>query len=116
AEKVVVQANADAEARIAQAKAEAEAIRLRGEAEAAALQAKATALRDNPSYVALTAAEKWDGKLPQTMVPGSAVPFVTVPRGAGVKSLGGTRPCKGGRVDRGEPLPAARRMRPRAQE
>ncbi len=83
AEKVVVQANADAEARIAQAKAEAEAIRLRGEAEAAALQAKAAALRDNPGYVALTAAEKWDGKLPQTMVPGSAVPFVTVPRGGG---------------------------------
>ena len=82
AEKVVVQANADAEARIAQAKAESEAIRLRGDAEAAAIQAKAAALRDNPSYVALTAAEKWDGKLPQTMVPGSAVPFVTVPRGA----------------------------------
>jgi regulator of protease activity HflC (stomatin/prohibitin superfamily) len=82
AEKVVVQANADAEARIAQAKAEAEAIRLRGEAEGAAITAKAAALRDNPGYVALTAAEKWDGKLPQTMVPGSAVPFVTVPRGA----------------------------------
>ena len=55
---------------------------LRGEAEAAALTAKSAALRDNPGYVALTAAEKWDGKLPQTMVPGSAVPFVTVPRGA----------------------------------
>ena len=81
-EKIVVQANAEAQARVAQAKAEADATRLRGDAEAAAIQAKAAALRDNPGYVALTAAEKWDGKLPQTMVPGSAVPFVTVPRGA----------------------------------
>ena len=81
AERVVVQATADATARITAAKAEADAIRLRGEAEAAALQAKAAALRDNPGYVALTAAEKWDGKLPTTFVPGSSVPFVTVPRG-----------------------------------
>ena len=82
AERVVVQATADATARVTAAKAEADAIRLRGEAEAAALQAKANALRDNPSYVALTAAEKWDGKLPQTFVPGSTVPFVTIPRGS----------------------------------
>ena len=82
AERVVVQATADATARVTAAKAEADAIRLRGEAEAAALQAKAAALRDNPGYVALTAAEKWDGKLPTTFVPGSSVPFVTVPRGS----------------------------------
>ncbi len=81
AERVVVQATADATARITAAKADADAIRLKGEAEAAALQAKAAALRDNPGYVALTAAEKWDGKLPTTFVPGSAVPFVTLPRG-----------------------------------
>jgi regulator of protease activity HflC (stomatin/prohibitin superfamily) len=81
AEKVVVQAKADAEARIAQATAEANAIELRGKAEASALAAKAAALRDNPNYVSLTAAEKWDGKLPTTFVPGSAVPFVSVPRG-----------------------------------
>lgn len=82
AERVVVQATADATARVTAAKAEADAIRLRGEAEAAALAAKAAALRDNPNYVSLTAAEKWDGKLPTTFVPGSAVPFVTVPRGS----------------------------------
>ncbi len=80
AERVVVQATADATARVTAAKAEADAIRLRGEAEASALQAKAAALRDNPGYVALTAAEKWDGKLPTTFVPGSAMPFVQVPR------------------------------------
>jgi len=81
AERVVVQANADAQARIAAAKAEADAIRLKGEAEAAAIKAKADALRENPNLVSLTATEKWDGKLPTTFVPGSAVPFVTVPRG-----------------------------------
>ena len=36
------------------------------------------ALRDNPALVALIQAEKWDGKLPNTMVPGSAVPFLSV--------------------------------------
>jgi regulator of protease activity HflC (stomatin/prohibitin superfamily) len=82
AERVVVQATADATARVTAAKAEADAIRLRGEAEAAALQAKANALRENPNYVALTAAEKWDGRLPETFVPGSTVPFVTIPRGS----------------------------------
>lgn len=80
AERVVVQANADALARTAAAKAEAEAIRLKGEAEAAAIKAKADALRESPHLVALTATEKWDGKLPTTFVPGSALPFVTVPR------------------------------------
>jgi regulator of protease activity HflC (stomatin/prohibitin superfamily) len=81
AERVVVQATADATARVTAAKAEADAIRLRGEAEAAAIKAKADALRENPSLVALTATEKWDGKLPTTFVPGSSVPFVNVPRG-----------------------------------
>jgi regulator of protease activity HflC (stomatin/prohibitin superfamily) len=81
AEKVVVQAQADAQARLAAAKAEADAIKLKGEAEASAIQAKANALRENPGLVALTATEKWDGKLPTTFVPGSAVPFVQVPRG-----------------------------------
>ncbi|MBP6014099.1 MAG: prohibitin family protein [Alphaproteobacteria bacterium] len=80
AERVVVQATADATARITAAKADADAIRLKGEAEASAIQAKAAALRDNPGYVGLTAAEKWDGKLPTTFVPGSALPFVQVPR------------------------------------
>jgi regulator of protease activity HflC (stomatin/prohibitin superfamily) len=83
AERVVVQAQADAQARVAAAKAEADAIRLKGEAEAGAIKAKADALRENPNLVALIATEKWDGKLPTTFVPGSAVPFVNVPRGGG---------------------------------
>ena len=63
------------------AKAEADAIKLKGDAEASAIQAKANALRENPSLVALAATEKWDGKLPSTFVPGSAVPFLQIPRG-----------------------------------
>jgi regulator of protease activity HflC (stomatin/prohibitin superfamily) len=78
AEKVVVNADAAAKARVAQATAEAEAIRVKGDAEAGAIKAKAEALANNPNLVALTATEKWNGTLPTTMVPGSSVPFVNV--------------------------------------
>ena len=71
-------AQAEADARLAQATAEAKSIELRGQAEAAAIHAKGAALRDNPALVQLIQAEKWDGKLPTTMVPGSAVPFIGV--------------------------------------
>lgn len=71
-------AQAEADARLAQATAEAKAIELRGQAEASAIRAKADALRENPNLVTLIQAEKWDGKLPATMVPGSAVPFIGV--------------------------------------
>lgn len=78
AEIVVTQAKARADAIREQAQAEADAIKLRGEAEAAAITARAKALADNPSLVELVKAEKWDGKLPASMVPGSAVPFVNI--------------------------------------
>lgn len=58
------------------AEAEADAIRLRGEAEAAAIRARAESLRNNASLIELVKAERWDGKLPQTMLPNSAVPFI----------------------------------------
>lgn len=80
AEKVKVNAEAAAAARIAQAKAEAESIRLKGEAEASAIAARAAALRDNPNLVQLTATEKWNGQLPTTFVPGSAMPFISMPQ------------------------------------
>ena len=68
------------EAEIARTKAEGEAnaIRLRGEAEGAAIKARGDALRANADLVQLQAVEKWDGKLPTTMVPGSALPFVNL--------------------------------------
>jgi regulator of protease activity HflC (stomatin/prohibitin superfamily) len=74
----VTQAQAVADSTLAQAKAEAEAIRLRGDAEASAIQARATALGQNPGLVALVQAEKWDGKLPVTMIPGGTVPMLGV--------------------------------------
>ena len=78
AEIKVIQAEASAKARVAQAKAEAEAITLRGNAEAEAINARGEALRENPSLIDLVSAERWDGKLPTTMVPNAAVPFVSV--------------------------------------
>ena len=58
------------------AEGEANAIRLRGEAEGAAIRARADALRANADLVQLQAVEKWDGKLPTTMVPSTALPFI----------------------------------------
>ncbi len=78
AEIRVIQAEAEAEARVAQATAEAEAITLTGEAEASAIRARGAALRDNPALIELVQAERWNGILPTTMVPGSAVPFLNV--------------------------------------
>lgn len=81
AEITVIQAQAAADATLAQATAEAEAIRIRGDAEAAAIRAKAEALRDNAGLIALTQAERWNGILPTTMVPGDTVPFMNMPTG-----------------------------------
>jgi regulator of protease activity HflC (stomatin/prohibitin superfamily) len=78
AEITVTQATAQANAVRQRALAEAEAIKLRGEAEAAAISARGKALGDNPHLVTLVQAERWDGKLPVTMVPGGAVPMITV--------------------------------------
>ena len=60
------------------AKAEAAATRLRGDAEAAAINAKGRALRDNPVLVQLVQAEKWDGKLPTTMLPNTSIPMLNL--------------------------------------
>lgn len=62
----------------AQADAQAHAIRVRGEAEAEAIKLRSDALANNPALIELTKAEKWDGVLPGTMVPGSTVPFLNV--------------------------------------
>ncbi len=78
AEIQVVQAEASAKARVAAFKAEADGIKLRGDAEAAAIEAKARALATNTNLVNLNAVEKWDGKLPETQVPGSALPFIGI--------------------------------------
>jgi regulator of protease activity HflC (stomatin/prohibitin superfamily) len=74
----VIQAQALAEARVAEATAEATAITLTGDAEASAIRARGAALRDNPSLIELVQAERWNGILPTTMVPGQTVPFLNV--------------------------------------
>lgn len=76
AQITVTQAQAEADARVAAAEASAQAVRMAGEAEAEAIRAKGEALRDNPELVRLVTAEAWDGQLPVTMVPGSALPFI----------------------------------------
>ena len=72
-----------------EAQAEADAIRLRGDAEAtnikvigeaqaAAIEARARALGQNPNLVSLVQAERWNGVLPTSMIPGAAVPMIAV--------------------------------------
>lgn len=80
AQIVVTRAQAEADSRVAQAKADAEATRLRGEAEADAIKAKTLALSSNPMLIELTKAERWDGKLPTTVLPNSALPFIDAVR------------------------------------
>lgn len=80
AQITVTQAGARANAVRAEAQAQADAIKLRGEAEATAIRARGEALGQNPGLVSLVQAERWDGKLPSTMVPGSALPMLNVGR------------------------------------
>jgi regulator of protease activity HflC (stomatin/prohibitin superfamily) len=82
AEKARRITNADAAAYEvkAQADAQAHAIEVKGEAEAQAIKARSDALQSNPNLISLTAAEKWNGVLPTTMVPGAAVPFLQLPK------------------------------------
>ena len=77
AQITVTRANAEADSTLARAKAQAEATRLRGDAEAFAIRARGEALRDNPALVNLVQAERWNGQLPTTMVPGGALPMLT---------------------------------------
>ncbi|WP_372867410.1 SPFH domain-containing protein [Pseudomonas sp.] len=72
----VTQAQAEADSKLAQAKADAEATRLRGQAEAEAIQARAQALASNQNLVELTKAERWNGVLPTTVLPGGTLPFI----------------------------------------
>src|SRR3990167_1455742 len=73
ADIVRTQAQGQADATLAKAKAEALSIKLRGDAEAEAIKARSTALRENAALIELTKAEKWDGKLPTTMLPSGLV-------------------------------------------
>lgn len=94
AQIAVTQATGRAEAVRAEAEANADAIRLRGNAEADALrarrladadgikaenQARMQAIATNPLIIDYIKVSQWDGKLPVTMIPGGAVPMLSLP-------------------------------------
>lgn len=78
ADIVRTKANGEADAVRARAQAEADAIKLKGEAEATAIKARAHALQQNAALIELTKAERWNGALPTTMVPGAGVPLLQI--------------------------------------
>jgi regulator of protease activity HflC (stomatin/prohibitin superfamily) len=77
-QKRIIDADASAYEVKAAADAKAHQIEVQGNAEAGAIKARGDALRDNPGLPTLTAAEKWNGVLPTTMVPGNALPFLNI--------------------------------------
>ena len=76
AEMLRTKARGEADAKVAQAEASAKSIELVGRAEAEAIRAKSEAMKANPDYVRMLQAEKWDGRLPQSIVPSSSVPIL----------------------------------------
>jgi regulator of protease activity HflC (stomatin/prohibitin superfamily) len=71
-------AKAKADAMRAAADAEAYATKQKGDAEAHAIKVRTEALSANPSLIELTKAERWNGVLPTTMVPGQSTTFMAV--------------------------------------
>lgn len=72
--------NAEAEAAATKARAEAEAYstKIKGEAQAEVIRQRGQALKDNPAMIELIKAERWNGALPVTMVPGATIPFMEI--------------------------------------
>jgi regulator of protease activity HflC (stomatin/prohibitin superfamily) len=68
AEAVVLAAEAARRQQILQAEGEAEATRLKAVAQAEAITKRGEALKSNPQIIDLVRAERWDGKLPGTMI------------------------------------------------
>jgi regulator of protease activity HflC (stomatin/prohibitin superfamily) len=77
-QKRIIDADASAYEVKAASDAKAHQIEVQGRAEAGAIKARGDALRDNPGLPTLVAAEKWNGVLPTTMVPGNALPFLNI--------------------------------------
>jgi len=77
-EQAKVRAEAQAVAAVTAAEAEKKVKVLQADADAYAIGARGDALKKNPALIEMTIAEKWDGKLPQQMVLGAAVPFLNL--------------------------------------
>lgn len=75
-----IKVTADAEAYATQKTADAESYRIRETktAEAEGITKRGAALRANPELVDLVKAERWNGALPTTMVPGGSVPMLSL--------------------------------------
>lgn len=84
AEAAATKARAEAAAYSTKVQGEAEAnaaaysIKVQGEAEANAIRERGAALRENPDVIRLTTAQQWNGILPTTMTPSSALPFINL--------------------------------------
>ncbi|RWB08810.1 MAG: prohibitin family protein [Mesorhizobium sp.] len=78
AEIAVTQARGRADSVKAEADANAYKVKAEGVAQADAIKARAAALGANPLLVQLTQAERWNGQLPATMIPGGAVPLLNL--------------------------------------
>lgn len=76
ADIVRTRASAEADRVRASAEAEADSIRMRGNAEAESIRAQAEALGQNPLLIELERSRRWNGTLPTTMLPNTAVPFI----------------------------------------
>ena len=79
AQIAATRAQGQADAQIKAAEAEAKAIELRSKAEADSINTKGEALRKNPEIIRLIQTERWNGILPQTMLPNSTVPMLNLP-------------------------------------
>lgn len=75
-ENEIREATAAANKKIEDARGDAESTRLRAEAEAKNLEVVGAALKRNPEIIRLREIDKWNGALPTTMLPNSAIPIV----------------------------------------
>ncbi len=78
AEKAQTVAQGEANAVKARADGAAYSTTVNAKAEADAIRIKSAALSDNPRVIELTKAQRWDGRLPTTMIPGGVVPFMDI--------------------------------------
>ena len=76
AQQALAKAQGVANATKAQADGEAYRVQVTAKAQAEAIKIQGESLRTNPLFVELTKANRWDGKLPTTMLPNGATPLL----------------------------------------
>jgi len=78
AQQVAAVAEGEKNAAILQANGTATATVMNAEAEARAIQVQGEALKNNPDVIRLRQIEKWDGKVPQTMLGSNSMPLIDI--------------------------------------